>query len=300
MTGAGGFVGRAVVSHLQDAGFQVEACDVQGAPRALDVLDKPAMMEAALQAQPHTFVHAAALTSGQDLRVVKVNVGGTLNALEAAKNAGVQHFIFFSSCGVYAPSSQPISESGPTMSANAYALSKLLGEQAVALAKGPMTAWLLRIDAVYGPGERPSQTRARTSVVHQLAQALRTGRKLRLKRAADDVYNWLHTRDLARLLEVIIRHPADGQTRLYNVAGPSVWVADLVQTFQNLKPEIDLSRLLEFSPSPPPRHGAVDSSKVARELGFSPAVKLEEGLLDYLTPSSSMGEGQGEGEHVKL
>lgn len=256
-------------------------------------------MEVALQTRPHAFIHAAALTSGEDLRLLEVNVRGTLNALEAAKSAGVRHFILFSSCGVYAPSSQPIDESGATTTANAYALSKLIGEQAVALAKGPMTAWLLRIDAVYGPAERPSQTRARTSVVHQIAEAIRTGHKLQLKRAADDVYNWLHTRDLARLLEVIIRHPADGETRLYNVAGPGVTVAELVQTFQSLEPEVDLGELLEYNPNPPPRHGAIDSSRVTRDLGFSPAVKLEEGLQDYLAPSPLVREQRAKGETVK-
>lgn len=273
---------------------------MQNAPRALDVLDQQALLETILEAKPHTFIHAAALTSGEDLQVIEVNVQGTLNALEAARAANVQHFVFFSSCGVYAPSSEPIDESGTTTTANAYALSKLLGEQAVDLGKASMTVWLLRIDAVYGPGERPSETRSRTSVVHQIAESIRTGQKLRLKRASDDVYNWLHTKDLACLLEAIIRHPADGAIRLYNVAGPSVSIADLVRTFQAIKPEIDLSRLLEFNPNPPPRHGAIDSSKMTRELGFSPMVKLEEGLLDYLNPSSLMGEGWGEGEQVKL
>lgn len=285
ITGAGGFVGRAVTSHLEDAGYVVEACDLKGTPRVLDVLEKQVLLEITFEVQPHTFIHAAALTSGEALQVIKVNVQGTLNALEAARDAGVEHFIFFSSCGVYATSREPIDESGATTTTDAYALSKLLGEQAVNLGKGSMTAWLLRIGAVYGPGEQPSATRSRTSVVHHIAESIRTGQSLRLSRAPEDVYNWLHTKDLARLLSVIIEHPADGSTRLYNIAGPSASVSHLLSTFQTLKPEIDLGKLIEYNPNPPPGHRVIDSSKVARELGFWPSIKLDEGLLDYLSSS---------------
>lgn len=249
------------------------------------MLDQQALTRAAHDTRPHTFVHAAALTSGEDLRVLEVNVQGTLNALEAAKSAGVDHFVLFSSCGVYAPQAEPIAEDGIT-TPHAYGLSKRLAEDVCRVGKSPdMTVWLLRIGAVYGPGERPSSTRSRASLIHEISQAIRTQTATRLPRAPTDIYNWLHTKDLARLLEVITQHPADGATRLYNVAGPSVSVADLVATFQKIKPEIDLGKLLEFNPDSPLRHGAVDSSKLARELSFSPTVKLEEGLLDYFSLS---------------
>ncbi|MCS7068636.1 MAG: NAD(P)-dependent oxidoreductase [Meiothermus sp.] len=292
ITGAGGFVGRAITAHLQEAGFWVEACDLQNAPRAINVLEKQALLEITLETRPHTFIHAAALTSGEDLQVIKVNVQGTLNALQAARRAGVRHFVLFSSCAVYAPSSEPTDESGPTTTTHAYALSKLLSEQAVELGKASMTAWLLRIGAVYGPAEQPSATRSRTSVVHQIAESIRTGQRLRLQCAPHDVYNWLHTQDLARLLSLIIEQPADGKAHLYNVAGPSLLVADLVSTFQALKPEIDLGKLIEYNPHPPPRHGAIDSAKAKSELGFSPAVQLEDGLLDYLA-RPPLGRGPG-------
>lgn len=299
-TGAGGFVGRAVTRHLEDAGYVVEACDLQGAPRVLDVLDKQALLEATQEAQPHAFMHAAALTSGEDLQVIKVNVQGTVNALEAAKRAGVRHFIFFSSCGVYAPQAEPISEEGVTTTAHAYGLSKLLAEQVCTIGKLPeMTLWVLRIGAVYGAGESPSVTRSRASLIYEISQVIKTQTPTRLSRASNDIYNWLHTKDLARLLSVIIAHPADGLTRLYNVAGPSVSVADLVSTFQSLKPEIDLQRLLEYNPNSPPRHGAIDSSRIKRELGFSPDVSLEDSLNDYLVPSPLTGKGWGGGEPIK-
>lgn len=302
--------------HLQEAGYRVEAGDLQGTPRALNVLDKQALMEVTLETQPHTFIHAAALTSGTDLQLLEVNIRGTLNALEAAKTAGVRHFILFSSCGVYAPQAEPISEDGITTTAHAYGLSKLLAEEVCRVGKSAeMTVWILRIGAVYGASERPSTTRQRASLIYQISQAIQARTPTRLSRASTDIYNWLHTKDLARLLMMMVSRPSDGQTRLFNVAGPSLSVADLVKTFQRIKPEIDLGKLLEFNPNPPPRHGAIDSSRVTRELGFSPIISLEDGLQDYLGESSSplvgewseagdaetkLGNGWDEGEPIKL
>lgn len=316
LTGASGFVGRAVTRHLREAGFRAEACDLQGAPRALDVLDKQAMTEVVLKAQPHTFIHAAALTSGTDLQLLEVNVRGTLNTLVAARAAGVRHFILFSSCGVYAPQAEPISEDGITTTAHAYGLSKLLAEEVCAVGKSAeMTLWILRIGAVYGASERPSTTRQQASLIYEISQAIKAQTPTRLSRALTDIYNWLHTKDLARLLMMIISRPSDGQTYLFNVAGPSLSVADLVKTFQKIKPGIDLGKLLELNPNPPLRHGAIDSSRITRELGFSPIINLEDGLQDYLaeSPSPLVGErseaedaeakpgnGWDEGEPIKL
>jgi UDP-glucose 4-epimerase len=299
MTGAGGFVGREVVKFLREGGLEVLPCDLKGTEQRLDVLDSAEMMRVALEFKPHTFIHAAALTTGSDLKIIEVNVQGTLNALEAARVAKVQQFILFSSCGVYAPQGEPIPEEGFPTTAHAYGLSKLLAEQAVRLGKGSMTVWLLRVGAVYGAGENPSDTRARTSLIHQIAEAVKAGQRINVGRAPGDMYNWLHSKDLARLLQIITAQPSDGGTGLYNVAGRGVSVKELVQAFQKLKPDIDFDRLVEYTSNPPPRHGAIDNSKAIRELGFTQTVSLEEGLLDYLTPSPLVGEGWGEGVQIR-
>lgn len=287
LTGAGGFVGRAVAGHLRAAGHTVAAADLRGASHELDVLDEGALELAVREARPTVLVHGAALTTPKredGLDLIEVNVRGTLNALEAARMARVAHFVLLSSAGVYAPGPGPIAEDSPTSSATAYGLSKLLAEGACTLGRGSMTVWLLRLGPVYGPGEGPSASRARPSLVYEMAQAALEGRPATLPRASGEVYNWLHTRDLARLLEIIASQPGDGEARLYNVAGPPVTGLELARAFAAIRPGFDLGRLA-WTPNPPPRHGALDASKIARELGFAPAVPLAEGLLDYLTPT---------------
>jgi UDP-glucose 4-epimerase len=288
LTGAGGFVGRAITKHLCQSGLEVIACDLNGAPRVLDVLNRSAMLEMVLEVKPRVLIHAAAITTPRfenELDLIEVNVQGSINALEAARISGVEHFVFFSSSGVYAVTDGPIDEHALTSSHSAYGLSKLLAEQVCAIGKtSSMTVWLLRLGPTFGPGEQASETRSKTSLVHLIAQAVQTGEHVLLPRAPTDVYNWLHTNDLARLLELIASRPNDGEVHLYNVAGSPVNGPELVAAFQAARPEINLNSLLEWHSNPPPRHGPLDSSKISRELGWQPAVPLSEGILDYLQP----------------
>jgi UDP-glucose 4-epimerase len=284
LTGAGGFVGAAITRHWQASDLELMTCDLRGATRTADVLDPLAIEQLMLEINPQTVIHAAAITtSDNELRLLEVNVRGTLNVLDAAKKHGVEHLVLLSSSGVYAPVNEPISELSPTSSASAYALSKLLAEDICAVGKSPkLTVWLLRLGPIYGAGEQASDTRSKTSLVHLIAQAIQNQQPVKLPRAVTDVYNWLHTKDLARLLELIVKRPSDGGVHLYNVAGAPTTGSELIAAFQTATPNIDLQTLLEWTALPPPRHGALDCSSIRQELGWTPHVLLSTGILDYL------------------
>lgn len=291
LTGAGGFVGRAVGSQLEVAGLRVLGCDLRGASRALDVLDGSALQDLALEVRPTVFVHGAAITTAtrsDELDLLEVNLRGTLNALRAARDVGVTHFVLLSSAGVYAPGqAEPITESGLTSSDRAYSLSKVLAEQICDLGKSPgMTVWVLRLAAVYGPLEIVSPTRSKGSLIFEIARQLRHPH-IPLSRASSDAYNFLHTGDLARLLEVVMQRPSDGSTHVYNVGGQTMTALEIVNTFGRVAGE-SLEPRVVWSAHPAPRHGAIDSSKLQRELGFVADTPLELGLLDYLNVAPVM------------
>ncbi len=284
LTGAGGFVGTAIARHWQDTDLELVTCDLHGATRDLDVLDQNAVENLMLEVQPKAVIHAAAITtSDNDLRLLEVNVRGTLHVLNAAKKSGVEHLVLFSSSGVYAALNEVVREDSPTSSASAYALSKLFAEEICTVGKNSsLTVWLLRLGPIYGAGEHASSTRSKTSIVHQIAQAILTKKPVLLPRAASDIYNWLHTQDLAWLLELIMTRAGDGGIYLYNVAGASINGYELVAAFQTLVPEINLQSLLEWTATPPPRHGAMDCTRIQQELAWQAYVPLQTGILEYL------------------
>ena len=175
LTGAGGFVGRAVAAQLGASGLEVLGCDLRGSARAVDVMDGEALRNLALEVRPTAFVHGAAITTASradELDLLEVNLRGTLNAIQAARAAEVAHFVLLSSAGVYAAAQpEPISESGVTSSDRAYSLSKSLAEQICDLGKSAgMTVWILRLAAVYGPLEVVSATRSKGSLIFEIAR----------------------------------------------------------------------------------------------------------------------------------
>ena len=109
VTGASGHIGNVLVRELVEQGELVRALvlpdeklrSLQGLPVEIargDVLE-PAMLEAAMQGVDLVF-HLAGMISimpGQDERVWQVNVEGTRNVLQAAREAGVRRIVHTSS-----------------------------------------------------------------------------------------------------------------------------------------------------------------------------------------------------------
>ena len=104
-------------------------------------------------------LHAAALAQlwNKDRNLFyKVNVDGTKNMLQAAKQEGVKKFLFTSSCAVLGPSyAQPVSEDDPRQNPfeNDYEISKHCAEEVVReYARNGMHSVIVSPPRVYGPG----------------------------------------------------------------------------------------------------------------------------------------------------
>lgn len=112
VTGAAGFIGSAVSRRLVAEGCEVTGLDIDPelAPRvektgasfaAADITDRAALNQALEGVE--LVVHTAAYVRewGEMAEFVRVNVGGTANVLDAAKQAGVERVVHLSSVVVY-------------------------------------------------------------------------------------------------------------------------------------------------------------------------------------------------------
>ncbi len=284
LTGAGGFVGQALTGQLEQQGFEVLDGDIHSTRYRLNVLDREHLTALALEHQPTVLVHAAARTTAtrdDELDLLEVNVQGTINAMFAARAAKVKHFMLLSSAGVYAPQqATPIGEDGLLRSDKAYSLSKTLAEQGCELGKPKdMTLWILRLAAIYGPNEQTSTTRAGISFIGEIAAQFLSPENLLLLRDTQDQYNFLHTTDLARLIQIVANRRSDKKTHLYNVGGITISAWDILSAYQNVYGSLNKASV--WNAYMPPRHGAIDSSKIKKELKFRPKISLKQGLLDY-------------------
>lgn len=194
LTGASGFVGRAVAAHLAAEGLPLrlllrrpdpvlEAL-AEGVVRG-DLRDPAAL--AALVEGAGTVVHLGGLVAAvrpEEFHAVNAEATGRL--ARAAAEAGVQRFLLASSLAAREPRLSP------------YAASKRAAEAALAEAAPGLARCVLRPPGVYGPGDR-----ATLPIFRQLALGL-----VAMPSVPGARFSLLFVEDLARAVSALLREPA--------------------------------------------------------------------------------------------
>lgn len=145
VTGGAGYVGSHACLRLAEAGFQPVVFDnlsnghaefVKWGPLEVGDIRQPARLDAVFaQYKPVAVLHFAALIEvGESVkepgRFYDNNVAGALSLIEAARRAGVNAFVFSSTCATYgAPERVPLDETHPQAPLNPYGRTKLMVEQ---------------------------------------------------------------------------------------------------------------------------------------------------------------------------
>jgi nucleoside-diphosphate-sugar epimerase len=146
-----------------------------------DVADGESTRELIFKHQPTRIIHLSALQSpdcdADPIRGMEVNVGGTLNLLNAAADLGnrLERLVFASSAAVYGPRSlypaATIAETDPLAPPNLYGVWKLAGENLARLfhEKTGVPTVCLRLNTTYGKGRDKGRTAAPTAAIKAVA-----------------------------------------------------------------------------------------------------------------------------------
>jgi UDP-glucose 4-epimerase len=284
VTGGSGFIGSAVVDALVRAGHRVRVLDRREPHRDdvewvdVDILEQSALRDALAGAGP--VFHLAAMADVNDVisdpvRATAVNVLGTVNALEAARQAGTGRFVLASTVWVYgATRGERVDETthfDPDTDRHLYVSTKIAAELAcrdyLTLYKRPFT--VLRYGIPYGPRMRD------TTVLSSFFRRALSGEPLRIDGDGRQARNFIYVEDLARAHVLALRPEAENL--VINVDGPEpVTIRQLAELTSELVGGVPV----EFGPPRPGDLAArVVVSERAREvLGWEPEVGIDEGV----------------------
>lgn len=277
VTGATGFIGRALVAGLQSQSRQVIALG----SRDGDICE-PGTLRKWLGKNVGAVVHLAGRSfvpdSWQDSAAfVATNAVGTSRVLEFCRESGAK-LVFVSGYVYGIPESLPISESAPLRPNNPYALSKSLAEAVCSFfaAHCGVHVTVVRPFNVYGPGQ------PRQFLMSKILRQILAGTEIEvmdLKPRRD----WVYVDDVAGALVAAIQH-GNGGYNVYNVgSGNSHSVADVIAIAQEVAQTRLAVRSLEIARPNELPDVVADIAKARRELDWQPRVGLEDGIRRTLS-----------------
>jgi UDP-glucuronate 4-epimerase len=304
VTGAAGFIGYHVCERLLARGDTVIGLDnldssgdvtlkatrlsrLRAAPsfsfHRLDVRDTKSCRMIFHEAKPEGVVHLAAhvgvRTAGVDsMEYAETNVSGFLQVMDRCRETGVKHLVFASSSSVYgvgtplpfseqAPADRPISLYAATKRAD-----ELMAHAYSHLHRMPVTG--LRFFSVYGPWGRPDMAPM------LFLRALLENRPIILYGEGKMERDFTYVGDVVEAVVRVLDRPPTGELpyRLLNVGrGESVTLSRFVDL---LEERVGMKAWVELRPALPGELELTraDVTALEREVGFRPAVPLEEGL----------------------
>jgi UDP-glucose 4-epimerase len=298
VTGGAGFIGSHLVDALLERQDEVAVLDdlstgrrvnLDGAVAAgaelieADVTDAAAVSGLIEARRPEVIYHLAAQI---DVRVsvsdpvldMRVNVGGTINLLEAARRAAVGRIVFASTGGaIYGEGDwrdPPLDETAECLPDAQYGQSKYAAEGYLSLYHRlyDLSTTSLRLGNVYGPRQDPL---GEAGVVAIFCGALLDARTPRVFGDGHQTRDYVYVGDIVDAMLVAARSRATGTFNIGTGIETSV---------------LELGRMIgeacsrPFGPEmAPPRPGevqriAIDSSRAEQELGWRAKTGLEEGL----------------------
>ena len=319
VTGANGFVGRALTDFLINNDIQVVPCIRKSRPEInfgdLSVFECGDIHQATnwqkglygVDVLVHTAarVHVMSEKSSNPLNEFrKINVDATLNLALQASKAGVKRFIYLSSVKVNGESSahgNPFKSSDATSPVGDYAISKLEAEKelsALSLQTG-LEVVIIRPPLIYGPGVKANFA--------ALASAVRRGLPLPVGRVTQNARSMVSIDNMIDFISVCLQHPAASNEVFMVSDGEDVSTADLIRRMAKVykrkiwlipvpiavldkvaylcSKQVVLRRLVG--------NLQVDIQKNFNLLCWRPKINLDDGLAIALVETTKNGTSQG-------
>jgi UDP-glucuronate 4-epimerase len=301
VTGGAGFIGSHVCERLLHSGHAVWTLDDLN-PFYSPVVKRRNLEEITSLRRPFTFVHGELSDTGllDDLfgstrfdQVIhlaaragvrpsieepalfqRVNVEGTVNVLEVARFHGVKKVVLASSSSVYGVNPKvPFAESDPLVSViSPYAASKVACEALghVYHHVHAMDVAMLRFFTVYGPRQRPDLA------IHRFAKLISAGKPIPVFGDGTTARDYTYVNDIVD--GVVACTERKFGFEIFNLGNShSVKLSQLIEVLEKTLGRKAVIERLPEQPGDVPLTYA-DITKSRSQLGYSPKVRIEEGI----------------------
>jgi UDP-glucose 4-epimerase len=298
VTGGAGFIGSAVIAHLQSLEVEILVIDDLsfGDSRFIAVPDShfrqhdirdAAQVEATFQAfQPDWIIHLAAVhfipwCNQHPYESADINVRGTMTVLDAARKLpDLKGLLFASTAAVYPIHDGPLGETHPTGPLDIYGLTKLTGERLCHefhLLSGIPTV-VCRFFNAFGPNE------TNPHLIPEIAAQINAGaRVLRLGNQAPK-RDFIHTQDMARAVAALLRSFSAGYD-IFNLGrGIEYSVLEIAAAFsaalsEEVAVEVDPAKVRKVDRL----HLLADIEKLKSFTGWQPNIEIAEGIATLIS-----------------
>ncbi len=251
-----------------------DICDQDSVAKVLETYDIDVVVNFA--AESHN-----SLAIKDPNRFFDTNVIGTQRLLEASRLAGVKRFHHVSTCEVYGDldlnSPESFSEQSPYRPRTPYNASKAGADHAVRAYYETFGLGVTISNCCnnYGPYQFPEK------LIPLFVTNALDGERLPIYKSSQNRREWLHVDDHCRAIESVIKKGKSGET--YNVGSGFEASVDEVADFiiGLIGASNKLKKIVPDRPGHDRRY-LLDSTKIARELGWTPQIDFSSGLANTI------------------
>lgn len=296
ITGALGCLGVWIVRNLVAEGVQVTVFDLGADRHRLEQVMRPdditqvafirgditqpeAVARAVQEAKATHLIHLAALQvpacKANPVLGARVNVVGTVNLFEAAKQAGIKQVTYASSVAVYGPKANYpqtlIPHDAPLLPQNLYGVYKQANEGTAKIywQDEGLVSIGLRPYIIYGPGRDQGLTSAPTKAM--LAAA--AGQSFHIPYGGTSGYQFVD--DVAKIFIQAARIPFTGAD-VFNIKGAVASIGEVVAAIEQAEPKA--KGQITFDDKPLPFPDGQDDVALTNLLGNIPDTSLVDGV----------------------
>ena len=309
ITGGAGFIGSNIAHQLLSQGEQVRIIDNFSTGRRInidDIEDKIELIDGDIRDfwtvkdavdGVDYILHQAALPSvprsvQNPLTSNSVNIDGTLNLLEASRQAGIKRFVMASSSSVYGDTPElPKHEGMWTDPLSPYAVTKLTNEKycKVFYELYGLETVCLRYFNIFGPRQDPKSEYA--AVIPKFINAMLAGKQPVVFGDGEQSRDFTFI-DNAVQANLLATTAADAPGKYYNIAcGAKFTLNDLLDMLRSIL-KCDIKA--KYTPPRPGDilHSYADIERARNDLGYDPKVMFEEGLRNTVNWFSAIFNSQ--------